>query len=173
MKRGQYTAALAACDRAKALGRDTPEIDARRASILQALDRLPEAATAARLALARQPDLVQMHALLGDLALAGGELSEARAQLAQAQRLHPRHPSTLLLDARLATHEGRLAEALILFNEVTRVAPGVARFEWFAAQAARAAKDDPGLQAHCLACLKVAPDFGPCREVCSARLSAP
>jgi hypothetical protein len=59
-----------------------------------------------------------------------------------------------------------LVDALARFEEVTRMAPGVARFEWFAAQAARAARDGLRLQAHCAACLQVAPDFGPCLELC-------
>jgi hypothetical protein len=78
-----------------------------------------------------------------------------------------------LLDGRLAAQEGRLVDALALFEEVTRIAPGVARFEWFAAQAAGAARDNPRLEAHCAACLQVAPDFGPCLELCAARLAAP
>jgi hypothetical protein len=97
IKEGRPAEALAELDRARALGFDYPFTWLRRARALDEMGRTDEAIAPLRAALRETPEQGQLHALLGDLYRRTGHLQEARAELAEAERLAPSAPLTVRL----------------------------------------------------------------------------
>lgn len=158
-------AALRALDRAVALGRDGPEMQLRRATALDGLERPQEALAAVEGAIRLDPTRGPAYALEADLLRRRGDETGARAALARALALAPQHPSTLLSAAALAQSDGRSTEAAMFYAHVAQLAPTVARFQYLAARSALAAGDPRSAAAAASACLRLTPNETACASL--------
>jgi len=92
---------------------------------------------------AGRPDAAPLHALRGDVLLADGRREEAAAAYEAALRADPAAPAALAGKARVLRAEGRLADAVALFDRTPKGAAG-GQYEYEAAQAVLASGDEAG-----------------------------
>lgn len=78
---------------------------------------------------------VNAELLLGDVALASGNVEEAKQQVAKLERILPGAVGTQLLNARIASLEGRLGEAAEIVERVADAVPGNPRIQYLLADA--------------------------------------
>jgi tetratricopeptide (TPR) repeat protein len=135
LTQGRPEEALAALDRAVALGRDGADVSYRRATALAALGRLREARDAASRGRELDPDSARVYALLADVEGQLGDLEAAGRDLAHAEALAPDQPSTTLARAGLAERTGHAADAAATYVSLTLRFPREARFHFLAARA--------------------------------------
>lgn len=84
----------------------------------------PAAALASyRQAVKLRPNSVAAHSALLGLLFAQSEFEEAAKQLADLQKLSPKHPQTMYFEAMLAEHKGDSIKARELTQQLLRIAP--------------------------------------------------
>ena len=106
---GRIAEAAAELDTLHALGYTRPNIELLRMYLLPRVGRPTDAMFAMASALRLDPDNGVVHALAGQLALAGGATETAAKELMTARRLAPAHPSTALLGYLVLRARGELA----------------------------------------------------------------
>jgi len=164
LKISHPTEALLACDRAIAMGWSEPDIFLRKAVALQALDRPLEAEAAAQQALAVDTGSVAARAALGNLQVDRGDLAGAEASLHEARK-RGEHTNLLMLAANIATARGDRNAAFEAFDRLVEGAGRMGHFRYLYALSALKLGDRVRARREIDACLSVAPDALPCREL--------
>jgi tetratricopeptide (TPR) repeat protein len=160
---GEFRRGLEHLERARALGE--PDLAYERAVALNGLGRLADAARAAAEAVVRNPLSGRAHAFHGTLLLARGDQSGAARELELAQKYDPGHPSTGMLQARLAAARGDHAGEVAALDALVARHPREWRFHLARAEAlARAG--DPRAHEAAAACAKLAPGAAE-RDACA------
>lgn len=120
----QFDQALALAERAAAKGPAVGEAQILRALLLGvgkkdrqgAIAAFEQAAKDPATAMGARSGLIQLH-------LGGRDLAKAKAELAQLQKSHPKHPNTAYLSAVLAYTEGKLDKVEALTDALLKLAP--------------------------------------------------
>lgn len=129
--RGELRTALRLYEEAIKLHPELPEAEYQRASVLLALDRLPDAEQAFRRAAQLRGDWALPHAALGLLLVRQGRDREAEPVLRRALQLSPQSLSALAALADLRTRIGDKRQALQLWRQATEIA-GATAAHWLA-----------------------------------------
>lgn len=130
MMNHQPERALPELDRARELGDASLKLDYWRALALQASGRNDEAARAAEVAAARDPEGGRTQALHGFFALRRGNVAVAEKALADARRTEPTHPMTSLLAIDVAGARGDHATAVATAHDLVTRYPDDAGYRY-------------------------------------------